>query len=103
MQFKTIKEINDDLVSKKFSVEELIKDTFALIKEYKALNCFITLNEESALARAKKVKVNKDSHLLSGIPIAQKDLFVQKELKQLVDSKMLENFIRPIAQKLKKH
>ena len=55
MQFKTIKEINDGLVSKKFSVEELIKDTFALINENKVLNCFISLNEENALARAKKM------------------------------------------------
>ena len=54
MQFQTIKEINDGLVSKKFSVEELIKDTFALINENKVLNCFISLNEENALARAKK-------------------------------------------------
>ena len=95
MQFKTIKEINDDLVSKKFSVEELIQDTFALIKENKALNCFITLNEESALARAKKIKVSKDSHLLSGIPIAQKDLFCTKGIKTTCGSKMLENFYPP--------
>ena len=61
MQFQTIKEINDGLVSKKFSVEELIKDTFALINENKELNCFISLNEENALARAKKIKVSNDS------------------------------------------
>ena len=54
MQFHTIKEINDGLVSKKFSVEELIKDTFNLINENKVLNCFISLNEENALARDKK-------------------------------------------------
>ena len=55
MQFQTIKEINDGLVSKKFSVEELIKDTFNLINENKVLNCFISLNEENALERAKKI------------------------------------------------
>ena len=54
MQFKTIKEINAGLVSKKFSAEEFIKDTFDLINENKALNCFITLNERNALAKAKK-------------------------------------------------
>ena len=59
MQFQTTKEINDGLVSKKFSVEELIKDTFNLINENKVLNCFISLNEENAIARAKKIKVSK--------------------------------------------
>ena len=78
MQFKTIKEINAGLVSKKFSAEEFIKDTFDFINENKVLNCFISLNEENALSKAKKIKVNKDSHLLSGIPIAQKDLFCAK-------------------------
>ena len=100
MQFQTIKEINDGLVSKKFSVEELIKDTFALINENKVLNCFISLNEENALARAKKIKVSKDSHLLSGIPIAQKDLFCTKGIKTTCGSKMLENFYPPYSSKV---
>ena len=56
MQFKTIKEINAGLVSKKFSAEELIKETFGLINKNKVLNCFISLNEENALAKAKKIK-----------------------------------------------
>ena len=100
MQFKTIKEINAGLVSKKFSVEELIKDTFALINENKELNCFISLNEENALAKAKKIKVSKDSHLLSGIPIAQKDLFCTKGIKTTCGSKMLENFNPPYSSKV---
>ena len=52
MQFKTIKEINAGLVSKKFSAEEFIKDTFDLINKNKVLNCFISLNEENAIAKA---------------------------------------------------
>ena len=100
MQFQTIKEINDGLVSKKFSVEELIKDTFNLINENKVLNCFISLNEENALARAKKIKVSKDSHLLSGVPIAQKDLFCTKGIKTTCGSKMLENFYPPYSSKV---
>ena len=55
------------------------------------------------LQETKKNKVSKDSHLLSGVPIAQKIFLVQKELKQLADQKCLKTFIRPIAQKLKKH
>ena len=97
MQFQTIKEINDGLVSKKFSVEELIKDTFNLINENKVLNCFISLNEENALARAKKIKVSKDSHLLSGIPIAQKDLFCTKGVRTTCASNILNNFIPPYS------
>ena len=100
MQFKTIKEINDGLVSKKFSVEELINDTFDLINQYKVLNCFISLNEETALARAKEIKVTEDSHLLSGIPIAQKDLFCTKGIKTTCGSKMLQSFYPPYSSKV---
>ena len=100
MEFKTIKEINAGLVSKKFSAEEFIKDTFDLINENKVLNCFISLNEENALSKAKKIKVNKDSHLLSGIPIAQKDLFCTKGIKTTCGSKMLENFNPPYSSKV---
>ena len=82
MQFKTIKEINDGLVSKKFSVEELINNTFALIKQNKALNCFITLNEETALERANELATLPHPHYEKTKQYSQK-LVVERILEAL--------------------
>ena len=85
------------LKTKEISNEELIKETFDLIENNSHLNAFITLNKESALNKA-KVFDNKASDLsLSGIPIAQKDLFVTKNLKTTCGSNMLSNFIPPYS------
>ena len=91
MQFKTIKEINFGLVSKKFSVEELIKDTFALINENKVLNCFISLNEENALARAKKKLVKIPTVIWYSY--CTKRSFCTKGIKTTCGSKCLKAFI----------
>ncbi len=97
IQYKTIKELTLMLKTKEISNEELIKETFDLIENNVHLNAFITLNKESALNKA-KVFDNKASDLsLSGIPIAQKDLFVTKNLKTTCGSNMLSNFIPPYS------
>ena len=97
IQYKTIKELTLMLKTKEISNEELIKETFDLIENNSHLNAFITLNKESALNKS-KVFDNKASDLsLSGIPIAQKDLFVTKNLKTTCGSNMLSNFIPPYS------
>jgi aspartyl-tRNA(Asn)/glutamyl-tRNA(Gln) amidotransferase subunit A len=62
------------------------------------LNCFITLTEEAALNRAKEIDkdISKNKFKpLSGLPIAQKDIFCTKGVKTSCGSKMLDNFISP--------
>ena len=97
IQFKTIKELSSMLRSKEVSNYELLQETFELVKEYKNLNAFITLNEENALKKAKDLDNNPSDLALSGIPIAQKDLFVTKDLRTTCGSNMLSNFIPPYS------
>jgi len=62
------------------------------------LNCFITLTEEAALNTAKEIDkdISKNKFKpLSGLPIAQKDIFCTKGVKTSCGSKMLDNFISP--------
>jgi aspartyl-tRNA(Asn)/glutamyl-tRNA(Gln) amidotransferase subunit A len=62
------------------------------------LNSFITLTEEYAIKQAKKIdsEIAKNKiRPLSGIPMAQKDIFCMKDIKATCGSKMLENFISP--------
>jgi len=97
IQFKTIKELSSMLRSKEVSNYELLQETFELVKDYKNLNAFITLNEENALKKARDLDNNPSDLTLSGIPIAQKDLFVTKDLRTTCGSNMLSNFIPPYS------
>ena len=95
IQFLTISELKDLINRKKISYEELMDETFQLIKKYSSINSFITLNQEQALINAKKLDKNNLQNSLTGIPIAQKDLFCTKGLKTTCGSKMLSNFVPP--------
>ena len=62
------------------------------------LNCFISITPEHALLQAKLAdeKINQgNAGPLTGIPIAQKDIFCTNGVKTSCGSKMLDNFIAP--------
>jgi aspartyl-tRNA(Asn)/glutamyl-tRNA(Gln) amidotransferase subunit A len=63
-----------------------------------ALNAFITVNAEGALAQAKQAdaRIAKgDAAPLTGIPVAHKDIFCTKGILTTCGSKMLANFRSP--------
>ena len=96
IQFKSIVELRAMLDEKSISTSELIQESFELAKKYKELNCFITMNEESGTKKANAIDQNeKGSSWLSGIPLAQKDLFCTEGLRTTCSSKILSNFIPP--------
>jgi aspartyl-tRNA(Asn)/glutamyl-tRNA(Gln) amidotransferase subunit A len=105
---KSIKELAKGLRSGEFSSVELTKTFLARIKQHQALNCYISVTEDSALQEAKSADekiANGNGTLLTGIPIAQKDIFCTKGIKTSCGSKMLDNFIAPynatVVEKLK--
>ena len=64
----------------------------------KALNCFITLDEEKAVAAAKAADQRLQggsAGALTGIPLAHKDLFCIEGWRTTCASKMLANFTAP--------
>jgi aspartyl-tRNA(Asn)/glutamyl-tRNA(Gln) amidotransferase subunit A len=86
---------NINLIKKKeIKSEELTLAYVQNIKKGKKLNSFITECCDSAITNAKNFdqKPNFDG-LLSGIPIAIKDLFCTSGVKTTAGSKMLANFI----------
>ena len=97
IQYKSIKELKNMLNDKDISHTELVQETFLNIKNNSALNAFITLNEEESLKKADNLDNTPRSGSLSGIPIAQKDLFCTKDLKTTCGSNMLSNFIPPYS------
>ena len=99
MNFKSVKEILTAIKNKDVSVIELTSSYIDKIKERDdELNCFITLTEEFALNKARKIdeEIAKDKvRALSGLPIAQKDIFCTKNIKTSCGCKMLDNFVSP--------
>ncbi len=79
---------------KDFTSEEVTKEFVNNSKKSKKLNTYITECFDEALKAAKHFDKKKDfSGLLSGVPIAVKDLFCTKDVKTTAGSKILHNFI----------
>ncbi|MGA9851393.1 MAG: Asp-tRNA(Asn)/Glu-tRNA(Gln) amidotransferase subunit GatA [Gammaproteobacteria bacterium] len=110
MHTKTLAQLARDLKARKVSSEELTRAFLARIERFNPqLNAFITVVRDDALAaaRAADVSIKKgDCGPLTGLPIAQKDIFCTAGVKTSCGSKMLDNFISPydatIVERLKK-
>ncbi|HSW69807.1 MAG TPA: Asp-tRNA(Asn)/Glu-tRNA(Gln) amidotransferase subunit GatA [Gammaproteobacteria bacterium] len=99
MDYKTIAELSRDLAAKKISSVELTQYFLDRIKNFDGkLNSFITVTEDEALKNAKHadewIAAGKGGPL-TGIPLAQKDIFCTQGIKTSCGSKMLDNFISP--------
>jgi len=101
----TISEITKNLKTKKISVTELVTDYLDRISvQNSTLNAFITINDETALEKAKKADQEIGSNPsifnekpLWGVPLAHKDLFLTKGIRTTAASKVLENYIPPYS------
>lgn len=95
----TIAEIAAGLRAKKFSSEEITKVFLTRIKQFDAnLNSFITVTEDAALAAAREADkhyANGTAGTLTGVPMAQKDIFCTTGIKTSCASRMLDNFVAP--------
>ena len=75
----------------KYSSKELTENYLYRIKKLKDLNCYISVLEESALRAATdadQARAKGKAGLLSGIPIAHKDIFCTKNISTTAGSKM---------------
>ena len=84
--------------SKEVTVVEATKAALDKIKEVDPLyNCYVTVDEEGALARAQEVQKLIDEGILTGplagVPVAVKDNICTKGLKTTCSSKILHNFV----------
>ncbi len=96
---KSIKELSRMLRSGQVSSLELAQEYLKRIDKLNPeINAFVTVDPELTLSQAKHADIlisKGHQNPLTGIPIAQKDIFVAKGWKTTCGSKMLENFIGP--------
>ncbi len=96
---KSIAELSRLLAQGETTSEELTRMYLARIAKHQpSLNAFITVTEDEAIAAAKQADVLRrsgEAGALTGIPVAQKDIFCTAGVKTSCGSKMLDNFIAP--------
>ena len=98
MFHKTVAELSVALAAKRVSSQELTQAYLDRISRYKALNAFITVDPDRALAQAKAADARRHAGQagpLTGIPLAQKDIFCADGWLTTCGSKMLANFTAP--------
>ncbi|MDP3088020.1 MAG: Asp-tRNA(Asn)/Glu-tRNA(Gln) amidotransferase subunit GatA [Methylotenera sp.] len=95
----SLKQLGDMLQAKKISSVELTQTFLDRIKLYNpSINAYIALDEVKTLAQAKAADARISAGNvapLTGIPIAQKDIFCAKGWPTTCGSKMLANFVAP--------
>ncbi|HTN93953.1 MAG TPA: Asp-tRNA(Asn)/Glu-tRNA(Gln) amidotransferase subunit GatA [Gallionella sp.] len=95
----SLRQLGDALRARKISSVELTRlylDRIAALNPL--LNAYITTNTETSLVQARDADArlaSGEAPPLTGIPIAQKDIFCAKGWRTTCGSKMLENFIAP--------
>ena len=98
MQNKTITQLAQGLRAKEFSSVELTQHFLNRIEKHADLNAYITVTAEQALKAAQLADAriaSGNAELLTGIPMAHKDIFCTQDVKTTCGSKMLDNFIAP--------
>ena len=99
MIHSSLTQLGAALRTKKISSVELTQSYLDRIAQLNpALNAYVTLNPEVSLAQARAADArlaSGDASALTGIPIAQKDIFCAKGWLTTCGSKMLHNFVSP--------
>jgi aspartyl-tRNA(Asn)/glutamyl-tRNA(Gln) amidotransferase subunit A len=95
----SLKQLATMLASKEISSVEMTREFLQRIAQHNPeINAFVTLDQDKTLAQAAAADqriAQGNAKPLTGIPIAQKDIFCAKGWKTTCGSKMLANFTAP--------
>ena len=96
---QTLTELAAGLERGDFTSVELTEDLLGRIDSHNAaLNAFVTVTAERALATAKsadEARAAGKAGVLNGLPLVHKDIFCTRDVLTTCGSRMLENFVSP--------
>ena len=96
---QTLTELAAGLEAGDFSSVELTEALLARVGDHdEALNAFITVTGEQALAAARaadEARAAGKAGVLGGLPLVHKDIFCTRDVLTTCGSRMLENFVSP--------
>jgi aspartyl-tRNA(Asn)/glutamyl-tRNA(Gln) amidotransferase subunit A len=99
MQHLTLRQLSHALAAREFSSAEVTQFFLNKINQLNnRLGCFITVDAERSLTEARaadNLRAAGDAQPLTGVPIAQKDIFCTQGWLTTCGSKMLSNFVSP--------
>ena len=90
--------LRDMLRRREISSTELTRHCLDRIAKHSDLNAFVTVDESGAMtaaALADEQLARGEADLLTGVPIAHKDIFCTRGILTTCGSKMLQNFVSP--------
>src|ERR1035441_2970790 len=96
---KSVAELSAALQAREVSSVEVTQTFLERVTRHQAaLNAFISITAEAALAEAAQADMRlgrKGAGPLTGVPIAHKDIFCTQGVKTTCGSRMLANFVSP--------
>jgi aspartyl-tRNA(Asn)/glutamyl-tRNA(Gln) amidotransferase subunit A len=99
MHTRTLAQLAGDLRARRISATELTRHFLDRVERFDdTLNAFVTVTAEQALAQAAAADqrlAKGEATLLTGIPLAHKDIFCTAGVKTSCGSRMLDNFVAP--------
>jgi len=99
MHTRTLAQLAGELRARRVSATELARHYLDRIGRFgSALNAFVTVTSEQALeqaAAADRRLAKGEATLLTGLPLAHKDIFCTSGVKTSCGSRMLDNFVAP--------
>jgi aspartyl-tRNA(Asn)/glutamyl-tRNA(Gln) amidotransferase subunit A len=93
-----VAEVGRALRSGQFSSLELTRHLLDRCRDFAHLGAFLALDGESCLAQAREADARLargEAHVLTGVPVAHKDIFVTRDWPSTAGSKMLAGYASP--------
>ena len=96
---KSVAELSAALQAREVSSVEVTQTFLERVTRHQAaLNAFISITAEAALAEAAQADMRlgrKGAGPLTGVPIAHKDIFVTRDFASTASSRMLKGYMSP--------
>lgn len=97
-QYRSIAALSQALAERTLSATELAQDCLAQIEAKSALNAFVHVDADLTLAQAREADAMLAAghgNILTGLPIAHKDVFVTQGWRSTAGSNMLKDYTSP--------